>query len=193
MQTVDIDVYIGIMTFLGHMSDALIADMSTLLAHRYFIITVLIVLSAISVVDLIIDHNEGASIAHMLQEGAVFGLCVLAAARLMWELRSQKLKNLGLRKDLDDAHREVEQASQSVKEGRLAFAKTIGQQFEGWGFSKSEREVALLLLKGFSLSEIASLRDTKEKTVRQQASSLYKKAGVSGRHAFSAWFIEDAL
>lgn len=181
------------MTFLGHMPDALIAVMSTLLAHRYFIITVLIVLSAISVVDLIIDHNEGASIAHMLQEGAVFGLCVLAAARLMWELRSQKLKNLGLRKDLDDAHREVEQASQSVKEGRLAFAKTIGQQFEGWGFSKSEREVALLLLKGFSLSEIASLRDTKEKTVRQQASSLYKKAGVSGRHAFSAWFIEDAL
>lgn len=37
------------------------------------------------------------------------------------------------------------------------------------------------------------LRGTAEKTIRHQASSVYKKAGVSGRHAFSAWFIEDFL
>lgn len=167
--------------------------MSQLLAHRYFIIAVLIALSAMSVADLIIDHSEGASFSHMLHEGMIFALCVLAAAGLMWELRTQKLKNLGLRQELSDAHREVEQASQSMQDGRLAFAKAMGQQFEAWGLSKSEREVALLLLKGLSLAEIAALRETKEKTVRQQASSLYKKAGVSGRHAFSAWFIEDAL
>lgn len=167
--------------------------MSQLFAHRYFIITVLVMLSAISVADLIIDHNEGASMAHMLHEGIVFVLCVVAAAALMWELRAQKLKNLGLKQALHDAQREVEHASQSMRDGRLAFAKAISQQFEDWGLSKSESEVAFLLLKGLSLAEIASLRETKEKTVRQQASSLYKKAGVSGRHAFSAWFIEDAL
>jgi len=32
-----------------------------------------------------------------------------------------------------------------------------------------------------------------EKTVRQQASAIYSKAGLSGRHAFSAWFIEELL
>lgn len=181
------------MAFLGHMPDAQNLLMSQLLAHRYFIIAVLIALSAISVADLIVDHNEGASMAHMLHEGIVFVLCVIAAAALMWELRTQKLKNLGLRQELASAHQEVEHASQSMKDGRLAFAKAISQQFEAWGLSKSEREVALLLLKGLSLAEIATLRETKEKTVRQQASSLYKKAGVSGRHAFSAWFIEDAL
>jgi DNA-binding CsgD family transcriptional regulator len=37
------------------------------------------------------------------------------------------------------------------------------------------------------------VRDTHEKTVRQQASAIYRKAGVSGRHAFAAWFIEDFL
>jgi len=31
------------------------------------------------------------------------------------------------------------------------------------------------------------------KTVRQQAPASYKKSDVSGRHAFSAWFIEDIL
>ena len=39
----------------------------------------------------------------------------------------------------------------------------------------------------------ADLRSTLEKTVRQQASSIYQKAGVSGRHAFAAWFLEDYL
>jgi DNA-binding NarL/FixJ family response regulator len=53
--------------------------------------------------------------------------------------------------------------------------------------------VAILLLKGLSFKEIAGVRETREKTVRQQASSIYKKAGVSGRHAFAAWFIEDFL
>ena len=57
----------------------------------------------------------------------------------------------------------------------------------------SEIEVGWLLLKGLSLKEIAFVRSTKEKTVRQQASSIYKKAGVSGRYAFSAWFKEDIL
>lgn len=51
----------------------------------------------------------------------------------------------------------------------------------------------MLLLKGLSFKEIASVRDTMEKTVRQQASTIYRKANVSGRHAFSAWFIEDLL
>ncbi len=36
-------------------------------------------------------------------------------------------------------------------------------------------------------------RNTVEKTVRQQASSIYQKAGVSGRHAFAAWFLVHQL
>ena len=51
----------------------------------------------------------------------------------------------------------------------------------------------MLLLKGLSLKEIAAVRNTHEKTTRQQASAIYRKAGVTGRHAFSAWFIEDYL
>ena len=56
-----------------------------------------------------------------------------------------------------------------------------------------ELSVAMLLLKGLSFKEIASVRSTMEKTVRQQASAIYRKAKVNGRHAFSAWFIEDLL
>ena len=37
------------------------------------------------------------------------------------------------------------------------------------------------------------VRGTAEKTIRQQASSIYQKANILGRHSFSAWFIEDFL
>jgi hypothetical protein len=35
------------------------------------------------------------------------------------------------------------------------------------------------------------VRKPKEATVRQQASSIYSKSLLDGRHEFSAWFIED--
>ena len=55
----------------------------------------------------------------------------------------------------------------------------------------AEREVGLLILKGLSHKEIASLRATTEATVRQQAQAIYRKAGLPGKTAFSAYFLED--
>ena len=66
-------------------------------------------------------------------------------------------------------------------------------QFERWQLTAAEREVALLLLKGLSHKEIAVLRDTSERTIRQQAQSIYGKSNLSGRAALSAFFLEDML
>ena len=71
--------------------------------------------------------------------------------------------------------------------------EAIEAQFERWSFTEAEREVALLLLKGLSLKEIASVRETSDRTVRVQARALYAKAGLSGRAALSAFFLEDLL
>jgi DNA-binding CsgD family transcriptional regulator len=48
-------------------------------------------------------------------------------------------------------------------------------------------------LKGLSLKEIAQIRATSERTIRAQARALYAKAGLSGRAALSAFFLEDLL
>jgi DNA-binding CsgD family transcriptional regulator len=69
----------------------------------------------------------------------------------------------------------------------------IDEQFSRWNLTEAERSVALLLLKGFSLKEIASVRATTERTIRAQARSLYSKAGLTGRAALSAFFLEDLL
>jgi DNA-binding CsgD family transcriptional regulator len=70
---------------------------------------------------------------------------------------------------------------------------TIERQFSAWGFSQAERDVAYLILKGFSHREIASLRGAVEKTVRQQAQSVYKKSGLDGKSGLAAFFLEDLL
>jgi len=50
--------------------------------------------------------------------------------------------------------------------------------------------VALMLLKGLSHKEIAAQRGTSEGTVRQQALSIYRKTGLSGRSTLAAFFLE---
>ena len=57
----------------------------------------------------------------------------------------------------------------------------------------AECEVGLLMLKGFSHRELASLRGTTEATVRHQAQAIYQKSALPGRSAFCAYFLEDLL
>jgi DNA-binding CsgD family transcriptional regulator len=62
-----------------------------------------------------------------------------------------------------------------------------------WGLTPAERQVALLLLEGLSHAEAARVRDTSERTVRQQVHEVYSKAGLSGRSELAAFFLEDLL
>ena len=129
----------------------------------------------------------------MVKEAFIVGLSMLAIAWLMWGLRRQRLEIRSLQQELEAANNTQLQPKKYVLEARKKLGNVVSQQFSEWLLTGSETEVGWLLLKGLSLKEIALLRNTQEKTVRQQASSIYKKAGVSGRHAFSAWFIEDIL
>lgn len=71
--------------------------------------------------------------------------------------------------------------------------QAIDQQFHRWSLTDAEREVALLLLKGLSTKEIAMVRAGSERTVREHARAIYAKAGLTGRAALSAFFLEDLL
>ena len=62
-----------------------------------------------------------------------------------------------------------------------------------WSLTPAERDVALLQLKGLRHKEIADLRKTSERTVRQQALAVYRKSGLNGRNDLAAFFLEDLL
>ncbi|WP_299879997.1 helix-turn-helix transcriptional regulator [uncultured Cocleimonas sp.] len=143
--------------------------------------------------DFIADVSYGADTKHIIKEAVVVISSVIAIALLMISLKQQKSEIISLRQDLQASNKTNSKAQKYVIDARKKLGNVITQQFSEWMLTNSETEVGWLLLKGLSLKEIAIIRETKEKTVRQQASSIYKKSGVNGRHEFSAWFIEDIL
>ena len=144
--------------------------------------------------DVIYDYREGASLAHILMELGIALVSFALIAALTFGIYRQSRSNNRLKAELASVSEAQEQTlPPAVANARHELALVIKEQFEDWKLTQTEREVAMLLLKGLSFKEIASVRSTMEKTVRQQASAIYKKANVNGRHAFSAWFIEDLL
>jgi DNA-binding CsgD family transcriptional regulator len=161
--------------------------------QELIIIAVLTVIVIANLFDMATDMSSGASAWHLVEEGLVILASLAVIIGLMIYLRRQKRTLDQIRQEFSKQQQEAAPASAELLQARKQLGNVIRQQFLDWQLTGSEQEVAMLLLKGLSFKEIAALRDTHEKTVRQQASAIYKKAGVSGRHAFSAWFIEDFL
>ncbi len=74
-----------------------------------------------------------------------------------------------------------------------AFADLLDEHFVRWGLTPSEREVALLAIKGYSIAEMSNLRQTREGTIKTQCNAIYRKAGVSGRPQLLSYFIEELM
>lgn len=147
---------------------------------RYYPTIVLVAATLFFAYDIVGDLLVGSeSLLHMVVEIAVF----FAVSTVLYrELRR------------------VRRLKGEVLEERARTARLSGQllavmrgQFAKWGLSPSESEVALLLIKGLSMREISQARQVKEKTVRQQATSVYAKSGYAGRHELVAHFIEDLM
>ena len=144
--------------------------------------------------DVIYDYREGASISHLLIELSIAIVSFALITALIVGIWRQSRSNTRLKAELASvSESNLKTLPPALASARHELGLVLKQQFEDWSLTQTEREVAMLLLKGLSFKEIASVRDTMEKTVRQQASAIYKKANVTGRHAFSAWFIEDLL
>jgi DNA-binding CsgD family transcriptional regulator len=124
-------------------------------------------------------------------------LLTLAAAAgvtlLVGRMQRQHEERMTLLRDLEAARREGESWRREVQSHVEGLGVAIEKQLRAWSVTTAEREVALLMLKGFSHKEIAALRGTSEATVRQQARSTYEKSGLNGRAAFCAFFLEDLL
>lgn len=155
--------------------------------------TLFAVIMILNLVDVITDVSLGVPTWHIISEGAIVLLSAAAFCYLVLEMRSRTRIVRTLAADLQRSHAALADLNGEMARARRAYAEAIQDQFNRWQLTQSEQEVAMLLLKGLSFRAMADLRDTREKTVRQQASTIYAKSGLDGRHAFSAWFLEDAL
>jgi DNA-binding CsgD family transcriptional regulator len=157
------------------------------------LILIFFTLVVASGIDLLSDFSENTDFGHVIKEAVILAISLLAIAWLLFDMLQQANEIRILRKELSIIKKPAQAPKKEVLEAKKTLSHVISLQFDDWNLSNSEKEVGWLLLKGLSLKEIAMLRNTLEKTVRQQASAIYKKASINGRHAFSAWFIEDVL
>jgi len=154
---------------------------------------ILAVIMLLNMADVVTDISLGVPTWHIIEESLIVLAAGLTLTYLVVEMRSRARQLERLNRTLSQADQQIANITSEMRSARHQYSEFIRRQFEAWNLTVSEQQVALLLLKGLSFKEIAAVRDTREKTVRQQASTIYAKSGVDGRHAFAAWFLEDFL
>ena len=158
-----------------------------------FLAIILLVIMCLNFVDVLTDLSLGVPIEHIVWESLIVIVSGIGAIFLIKNIYALTSDISRLKQELllsDDKLRDI---SDEMKNARHEYSAVIQNQFELWSLTPSEQNVAMLLLKGLSFKEISGVRNTKEKTVRQQASIIYSKANVEGRHEFAAWFLEDFM
>ena len=144
----------------------------------------------------IATESDPRSLGELIGDMFETGLIVASAtgvALLSGSFQRERHERSALFEDLRLARAEGEAWRERAQGYLSGLAQEIEKQFEVWELTESEREVGLLMLKGFSHREIAGLRGTTEATVRHQARAAYQKSGMPGRSAFCAYFLEDLL
>jgi DNA-binding CsgD family transcriptional regulator len=155
-------------------------------------IVFLAVIAICTTVDVVVDMDEGAPWTHMLVELAVVALSLLAGVYLWFRMAGGfGTRTAALRGELEAVRKEAGRWREEAAAIGKGLTAAIERQLEEWGLSPAEREIAFLLIKGLSLREVAAARKTSERTVRQQAATVYKKSGLEGRAQLSAFFLED--
>lgn len=117
--------------------------------------------------------------AHPLLELAVVAALWLGSGLGLIEIRQLILRN--------------RQAESSLRAASGAFIELLEESFKRWELTPSERDVALLSIKGLSVAEIAGLRESRSGTVKAQCAAVYRKAGVGNRAQLLSHFIEDLM
>lgn len=121
-------------------------------------------------------------------------LLVLAMAAVAWTvqgLRDVQDGQTALANNLARTMAQGEGWRSAKSEEIAALGRAIDDQFRAWQLTPAEIDIAGLMLKGASLKEIALARDTAEATIRQQAQSIYRRSGLTGRAELSAYFLES--
>lgn len=161
--------------------------------ERWVILTILLGTAIFVGTDLITDSSEGVHWWHLAAEGfvafsALLGVVFLlrGSFALKRSLAAEVLKSNNLQVEAEEWRKQAQVHIEGL-------SQEIERQLMHWKLTTSEKDVAFLLLKGLSLKDIASIRNTSEKTARAQSTAIYEKSGLSGRSELAAFFLEDLL
>ena len=131
--------------------------------------------------DVVVDLSQGDHLddVHMILETVAALALSAGVIYLMRELR-----------DLTNRMAAMELG---IRAARGEMTNLIDAFFDQWRLTHSEREIALMVLKGVDNESIARMRGTAPSTVRAQCTRIYAKAQVDGRAQLLSIFMEELL
>lgn len=94
---------------------------------------------------------------------------------------------------LSKSFRKVTKLSRQIDVVAGQFQDHLEALFRDWSLSRSERAVAIYVMKGFSNTEVAELRGTSVATVKTQLNAVYKKSGCTNRQQLMSFLVEELL
>lgn len=162
-------------------------------SRQTFLVVFVCLIFASSATEIVLEFIDGETLSTMGDDILWFLVSAFFLATFLHQRRQQQQELKDLRGQLSRARGKLAQLDAKSQELAAQYRTVIQKQFDAWNLSASEQDIVILILKGLSFREIAELRNTRDKTVRQQASSVYRKAGVAGRSELVAWFFDDLL
>jgi DNA-binding CsgD family transcriptional regulator len=160
---------------------------------RVFLTLLLVAIAVGGAVDLWLDWPEAPGTLHIGIEAMLLALS-LGGIAFLWSgwMRTRRSLRQGVAA-AQQATAERDAWRARAEKLLRGLGEEIDAQLRRWSLTPAERQVALLLLKGYGHKEIAALLERSERTVRQHAVAVYRKSNLSGRAELSAFFLEDLL
>jgi DNA-binding CsgD family transcriptional regulator len=144
-------------------------------------------------IDLLLDQPQSWLSFHVIFETLMIVGALLMATTLWLGWRTAEHSLEEMRDRLEARRVERDEWRENARKALEGLGEAIQHQFDVWKLTPSERQVALLLLKGYSHKHIASATGRSERTARQHATTIYHKAGLGSRAELAAYFLEDLL
>lgn len=162
--------------------------------------SVLVLVVVGGVTDLVLDRPTTLWSVHVAFEVAIIFVSLIFAI-ILWrgwwtaarDLERTRAALSATQRSLSERRAEQAAWQRRAESERAGFGRAIEAQFEAWGLTPTEREVAFLLLQGHGHKQIAAQTGRGERTVRQHAVSVYQKSGIGGRSELAAFFLKDLL
>ncbi|QFT81958.1 Bacterial regulatory protein, LuxR family [Roseovarius sp. THAF27] len=118
-------------------------------------------------------------LTHLFFEVFSAGALILAIRILVRQLRWLQARNT--------------KQSESLSFLRGEMDSFVHGKFDEWNLTSAERDIAMYMLKGLSIAEIAAARSTAEGTVKAQTSNIFRKTGVASRMELMSLFMDEFL
>lgn len=144
-------------------------------------------------IDISLDLHEQIEPKHLFIELLIYTVAIYIGYIFYRFYKLEKKTIKDVQQNISETHTEIKYWQNKNKSLIDGLSKKIHEEFKSWELTKAETDVALLIIKGFSLEEIAGLRGTSERTIRDQAASVYRKAKLRNRIELSAYFLEELL